>query len=121
MGELMKIGTDVVEHDRFIRSMNRGGKKLKNRIFRLDELKSSPSELDLALIFSAKESISKALGTGFDSMLSWQDINIILLDNGLEAELFGRAHELAASGSLFLTASRGRERTFTWALLTETE
>jgi holo-[acyl-carrier-protein] synthase len=121
MGELMKIGTDVVEHDRFIRSLNRGGEKLTNRIFRVEELELYPSELDLALIFSAKESISKALGTGFDSMLSWQDINITVLDYGLEAELFGRAHELAASGSLFLAASRGQERTFTWALLTETE
>jgi len=117
----MRTGTDVVEHDRFIRSMNRGGEKLKNRIFRSEELQPNPSGLDLALIFSAKESIAKALGTGFDCKLSWQDIRVTLLDNGLKADLFGRAHELAHDGSLFLTASRGQERTFTWALLTERE
>lgn len=115
----MRTGTDVVEHERFLNSITRNGGKLKERLFSHEELRDNPLPLDLAMIFSAKESIAKALGTGFDGNLSWQDIRITISEGNIGAELFGRAFELAGNGEILVTASRGEHRTLTCALLSE--
>ena len=113
----MDTGTDVVEHDRFLASITRNSGRLKDRLFSGEELDNSP--LDLAMIFSAKESLAKALGTGFDRNLSWREIRITICHGELKAELSGRALELAGNRKILLTASRGEQRTFTCALLSE--
>ena len=115
----MEAGTDVVENHRFLRSITRNGGRLKERIFSSEELSSAESLCDLAVIFSAKESIAKALGTGFDHRLSWHDIQIYLDGKTMKAELFGRAQELARGRKIHLSAACGEQRTFTCAVLSE--
>jgi len=115
----METGTDVVENHRFLRSIKRNGGRLKDRLFSPEELAGAESPLDLAVIFSAKESIAKALGTGFDSSLSWQDIRIDLNGDSIKAELFGNALELSRGREVHLSVARGRQKTLTCAVLSE--
>lgn len=115
----MEAGTDVVENDRFLRSITRNGGRLRERLFSSDELSSAESLYDLAVIFSAKESIAKALGTGFDHRLSWHDIRIELDGKAIKAEFFGRAQELVRGRKIHISAARGEQSTFTCAVLWE--
>jgi holo-[acyl-carrier protein] synthase len=115
----VEAGTDVVEHERFLASISRGDGRLRKRLFTREELEEHPLPLDLATIFSAKESIVKALGTGFSDDLSWHDISISLSDDQLKARLSGRVLELVGDRKLMLSASRGEHRTVTCALLSE--
>ncbi len=115
----MTIGTDIVEHRRFIEAINRNNGRLKERLFSAKELACWLCDLDLAAVFSAKESIAKALGTGFDSNLSWHDIEITLENESLIAGLSGQAEELADGRILQVKAARGEDRTLTCALLAE--
>ncbi len=114
----MEAGTDVVEHARFVRSITgRGG--------RLREGCSPPASftgflpLELAMVFSLKESLAKALGSGFDKSLSWQDIDVSFTEAGPRARLTGGALKLAAGREIILSATRCEERTYTCALLSE--
>ena len=113
----MKTGIDVVENTRFINAINRNQGKLRNRLFTEVELAGSYDDLDLALMFSAKESIAKALGTGFDSSLSWRDINITVDGNNLTAILSGRALELAGTRKLTVSATQDKNTSYTFVLL----
>ncbi len=71
------------------------------------------------MVFSLKESLAKALGSGFDSRLSWHDISVRVTDAGLCADLTGGAVELARGREILLSATRCDERTYTCALLSE--
>ncbi|MCK5786045.1 MAG: 4'-phosphopantetheinyl transferase superfamily protein [Candidatus Sabulitectum sp.] len=117
----MKTGTDVVENARFIRAVNRNEGRLRERLFTREELACSPENMDLAVMFSAKESVAKALGTGFDSFLSWHDIKIFINGDDVTAVLSGRALELAEGYHILLSATQDRNTSVTCALLTEGE
>ncbi len=117
----MKTGTDVVENTRFIQAVARNGGRLRERLFTVEELACNPNNVDLALMFSAKESVAKALGTGFNSSLSWHDIQIFVTANDVKALLSGRALELAGNHKLRISASRAGNTSVTFALLTEGE
>lgn len=117
----LNTGTDVVENARFARSISRKNGRLRERLFTAEELSSNPDDLDLAIMFSSKESVAKALGTGFDSSLSWHDIRVIVNGSNVKAFLTGRALELANGRELHLSATRTTETSFTFALLTERE
>ena len=114
----MNTGTDVVENSRFIQAVTRNGGRLRERLFTVEELACKPDNIDLALMFSAKESVAKALGTGFDSSLSWHDIKIFVGANDVKALLSGRALELAGNQKLLISATRTRDTSVTFALLT---
>ena len=115
----VNTGTDALEHKRFIRSITRNGGRLQRRVFTPGEIAAASSILDLALVFSAKESVAKALGTGFRDGLSWQHIHITIHGNRIEAELSGRARELARGRRLHVTAAGDDNRTITYAVLVE--
>lgn len=117
----MKTGTDVVENSRFIEAVIRNGGRLRERLFTPEELASSPSNLDLAVMFSAKESVSKALGTGYDASLSWHDVRIFVDGSNVKALLFGRALELAGNSKVLISATQNQNTSCTFALLTEGE
>lgn len=74
------IGTDILEVSRFESVIHKRGQKFLEKIFHPEELKYcykfKDAEVRLAARFSAKEAISKALGTGFGNTLSFQDIEI---------------------------------------------
>ena len=115
----MKTGTDVVENSRFIQAVTRNKGRLRERLFTREELACSPGNMDLAVMFSAKESVAKALGTGFDSSLSWHDIKVFINGDDVTAVLSGKALELAEGARLHLSATQDRNTSVTFALLTE--
>lgn len=117
----MKTGTDVVENSRFIRAVTRNDGRLRKRLFSSEELACNPCVLDFAAMFSAKESVAKALGTGFDSLLSWHDIKIFINGSDVEVLLSGTALELAGNSEVLVSVSQNRNTSFTFALLTERE
>jgi len=73
------IGVDIVDNNR-IKSLIKN-KKFVNRIFSKKEITISKKYLNKSNFFSkrfaAKESFSKALGTGFRNNLNLKDIEII--------------------------------------------
>jgi len=75
------IGNDIVEIERVRKSYDHHGCRFLTRLFTLKEqdycLKFKDPVPHFAARFSAKESIVKALGTGFGEQVSWLDIEII--------------------------------------------
>lgn len=74
------IGTDIVEVARIRGSIERHGIHFLNRLFTQKEQdyckKFRDSAIHFAGRFAAKEAVAKALGSGFGSELSWQEIEI---------------------------------------------
>ena len=77
--KILGIGVDIVENKRFKKSIK--NKDLLKRLFTLSEIKNSKLISDKSTFFSkkfaAKESFSKALGTGFRKGLKFKDIEIL--------------------------------------------
>ena len=73
------IGVDIVENKRIKQSIK--NKKFIHRVFSKNEINNSKKVKDKGSYFSkrfaAKESLSKALGTGFRKGLNFKDISII--------------------------------------------
>ena len=113
------MGTDAVEHTRFLESITRSNGRLKERLFTPEELASCSKDLDLAVIFSVKESVAKALGTGFDKDLSWQDITVVRTGDSFSVKLSGRADALAGDRDLLISTASSGARSITCALLAE--
>tara|TARA_B100000683_G_C11980785_1_gene345502 strand:- start:112 stop:504 length:393 start_codon:yes stop_codon:yes gene_type:complete len=86
--KILGIGVDIVENKRFKKAIK--NKKLIKRLFTLSEIKNSSLIKDKSSFFSkkfaAKESFSKALGTGFKKGLNFKDIEI--LNNNLGKPFF---------------------------------
>ena len=72
----MKIGTDIVEIDRIGRSLEKFGDSFKRRFLSADEMILAKRVESLAGFWAAKEAVSKALGCGIGSRLSFHDIII---------------------------------------------
>lgn len=74
------LGSDIIEIERIRKSIDRYGLHFLNRIFTEKEKTYCLSHQDpapyFAARFAAKEAVSKALGTGIGSSLSWLDIEI---------------------------------------------
>ena len=77
--KILGIGVDIVENKRFKKSIK--NKSFLLRLFTFLEIKNSKLIKDKSVYFSkkfaAKESFSKALGTGFRKGLNFKDIEII--------------------------------------------
>ena len=75
------LGTDIIEVDRIKKSIDRYGEKFLQKIFTKKEieycLKHKNSYIHFAGRFCAKESVAKAIGTGFNKDLNFLDIEII--------------------------------------------
>ena len=80
--KILGIGVDIIDNKRIIKSIK--SKKFLHRIYNKEEIIFSKKEKNrnnfYAKRFAAKESFSKALGTGIRKKLSFKDI-IILNDN----------------------------------------
>jgi holo-[acyl-carrier protein] synthase len=94
------LGSDIIEIDRIRKSYEHHGARFLSRLFSPDEqnycLQFKDPAPRLAARFSAKESVAKAIGTGFRGKLSWLDIEIrndplgkpyVLLSDALKKEL----------------------------------
>ncbi len=75
------LGTDIIEIDRIRKSYDLHGYRFLMRLFSVQEqdycLKYKDPIPHFAARFSAKESIVKALGTGFGKHASWLDMEIL--------------------------------------------
>ena len=100
------LGNDIVEIERIRKSYERHGYRFLTKLFSEKEqdycLKFKDPVPHIAARFSAKESIAKALGTGFGEHLSWLEIEVLNDSAGKPAvyfstsaqERFGNPHIL---------------------------
>ena len=72
----MKIGTDIIQINRIERSLTQFGEKFKQRFLNTQEIELAKKTASVAGFWAAKEAISKALGCGIGSELSFHDIII---------------------------------------------
>ena len=72
----MKIGTDITVVSRIEKSLAKFGEKFLNKFLNEEEKQLSQKTESVAGYWSAKEAISKALGCGIGSQLSFHDIII---------------------------------------------
>jgi len=77
--KILGIGVDIVENKRLKNSIK--NKSFISRLFTLLEIKNSRLVKNKSIYFSkkfaAKESLSKALGTGFRKGLNFKDVEIL--------------------------------------------
>lgn len=77
---VLGIGVDLVECARIEHSLERFGDRFLNRVFTPGEIEYSKSmkfpARHLAARFAAKESVSKAFGTGIGKAMGWRDIDV---------------------------------------------
>ncbi len=93
--EQMRCGIDIIRIERIERAVDRGGQRFLERVFTPAELSICDMSMQrLAGRFSAKEAVSKALGTGFWSEgISLKDLEILSSGSGEpELHLHGAAH-----------------------------
>jgi holo-[acyl-carrier protein] synthase len=73
---ILRTGIDLIEIARIRAAIDRHGERFTRRIFTAAELVYCAGRVEsLAARFSAKEAVSKALGTGIGPV-SWQEIEI---------------------------------------------
>ena len=99
------IGVDIVEISRVARSLDRWGDRFRDKILHSVEVRSGLSDAIaaayLARQFAAKESVSKALGTGMRAGVYFGDIRILRGEGGAPlVELTGGAAERAAEAGV---------------------
>jgi holo-[acyl-carrier protein] synthase len=87
----MKIGTDIIQIDRVRASCEKFGDRFKERFLCASEISLATKEESIAGFWAAKEAISKALGCGIGSQLSFHDIIIAKDHRG--APYFKLTHE----------------------------
>ena len=94
MGNILGIGTDIVDISRVKELINKN-KNFKKRIFSAKEIKHCESRANkiasYAKRFAAKEAFTKALGTGISRGISFNEISINNNKNGAPfIELLGK-------------------------------
>jgi holo-[acyl-carrier protein] synthase len=72
----MKIGTDIIKINRIEKLIEKYGDKFKQRYLSSKEISMARKIETLAGLWAAKEAISKALGCGICSELTFHDIII---------------------------------------------
>lgn len=81
------IGIDIIEIDRIKDSVEKFGDRFLNKIYTQKELdyclKKKYKYQHLAARFAAKEAVYKALATGWNEDVSWQNIEISNEPNGM--------------------------------------
>ena len=110
------LGIDIVEVPR-IRKALEGGQALAHRVFTEAELEYCEARKNkyqhFAGRFAAKEAALKALGTGWQEGIRWQDVEVLSGALGKpELRFHGRAHEILVergAQSAVLTISHATE------------
>ena len=112
----LATGIDLIELERFQGALERHGDHFLNRIFTARELAETGENIaSLAVRFSAKEAVTKALGTGIGE-ITWHEIEILRQPGGAPVlHLHGRANSLATEQGL-LTWSISLSHTITHAI-----
>lgn len=106
---IVGTGIDIVETDRVRESIEKFGDRFLNRCFWPSEIAYCQSmkfpAMHLAARFAAKESISKAFGTGIGRELGWKDMEIGRRDTG-------EPHVILHDKGQALALSRGVQHIF---------
>lgn len=117
----MRVGIDIIEHERFAAAVDRHPRLLE-RVFtpsERDYCQSRPYPIQhFAARFAAKEAVGKAIGTG---VLGWQDIEIT--SRGAPGvNITGRMEEAAATSgvsAISLSISHSRSISVSVAVATD--
>lgn len=94
------IGTDITECDRIARMLERHPEQFKSRVFTEAEIRycdgfRNPVERYTGR-WAAKESVLKALGTGWIENITWQDVEVLNEPGGKPTvRLSGGARQVA--------------------------
>ncbi len=74
------IGTDIIECDRIDRMVQRHGDHFVQRVYTAEEVRYCSShrcaDQHYAGRWAAKEAVLKAIGTGWISGITWQDVEV---------------------------------------------
>ncbi|MCR4437634.1 MAG: holo-ACP synthase [bacterium] len=94
------VGIDIIEIARVDEQVRRHGERFLTRVFAPEEVayceRMAHRAQHYAVRFAAKEATFKALGTGWQDGLSWQDVVLVNDHQGKPSvSLRGRAKELA--------------------------
>jgi holo-[acyl-carrier protein] synthase len=77
----IEVGVDVVDVARMARSVERGGRRFRERVFTRGEWAYAAKRGDradvLAARFAVKEAVMKALGTGWGKGVAWTDVEVV--------------------------------------------
>lgn len=98
---ILGIGTDIIAVSRIKKAIE-ANPRFVDKLFTLAEIaycsgKASPAQ-SYAVRFAAKEAVMKALGTGWDGIVNWQDIEVVLDTKGSPMlSFYGGALQLATS------------------------
>ncbi len=109
------IGIDIIEIDRVQNSIEKYGDHFLNKIYTKTELDYSLAKANkyqhLAARFAAKEAVFKALTTGWNKEIGWQDIEIYNEPNGMPlVKLKGDLENFLSNGkSLKISMSHSRD------------
>lgn len=122
MKDILGIGTDIIEVERIKNAILRHGSRFLETLFSEKERAycdrfSHPSP-HYAGRFAAKEAILKALGTGLQEGISWQDIEILNTPLGApEVHLSSRMREKHPEACFLLTISHCHDYATATAIL----
>jgi len=97
---ILGIGTDLAEVHRIEQSVSRFGDRFLKRVYSIRErqyaLSKANSAERLAARFAAKEAGMKAVGTGWNQGVSWQDFEVVNESSGRPTlNLTGMARQIA--------------------------
>lgn len=115
------IGTDIIEVRRIEQAIQKYGQRFLNRLFSEKEQTYCQLHRDFARHFAgrfaAKESIVKALGTGFRDGISWLDIEIANDSHGRPVVILSaKLQETFDSPQLLISISHCREYATAFAI-----
>lgn len=108
---VLGLGIDIIEIDRIKDSIEDYGDTFLNKIYTPAEILYCQSKFNkyqhYAARFAAKEAVYKALATGWQEVLSWQDIEIFNEPSGMpQVSMRGKLREfLAEDKSLKISIS----------------
>ncbi|MDR2754809.1 MAG: holo-ACP synthase [Planctomycetaceae bacterium] len=97
---IIGIGTDIIECERVERMVRRHGSHFVDRVFTKREVQyctdRKSSDQHFAGRWAAKESVLKALGTGWISGIAWTDVEVLNESGGTpRVHLHGGAAQIA--------------------------
>jgi holo-[acyl-carrier protein] synthase len=98
---IVGTGIDIAEVPRIRQSIERFGERFLQRVFTVREIRYCDSKANrferYAARFAAKEAAMKALGTGWNHGVRWQDCEVVRQPGGRPTIAFhGKAAEFAA-------------------------
>mgnify|MGYP001425474677 CR=1 FL=1 len=122
---IVGVGADIVDVRRVQRSLTRFGDRFTDKILCAGErrpLRGGQLAAYLARQFSAKEAVSKALGTGMRSGVHFRNIEIVRKESGaplvkLTGEAKSRAEELGVS-DIHISMSDERDYAIAYVIAT---